>query len=483
MASFTVSALNGAEREFLHDCTLKVLERTGVRFDSAAARSALAEASCRIDEDTSVVRFPRDLVEWALAKLRSDVLLAARDPVKDAVLDGSHTVVVPAGICPYVRDEASGERRDASLEDLAAFGRVCDELDEIGALWFPVVPDTATCGTAVDLVSLATLLATTSKHIQGQLVRPADVPVAQELLAAACPDEDLRKRPIFSSLYCPVSPMVHEAEPIEAALAMVAAGIPLLVITLPLAGGTAPVTLAGAMVQNMAETLSAVVLFKLANEDCPLILAGTTALMDLASGAFATSVPEIALLNAAHVEWLYSYGAPAMSVGYPTDSFGFSHRAGVESMGYGTLTRLARPDMMLGPGNMAAGTVMSLTKLVFDCDLLSYSARLLAGIQIDEEHALLDAIDQVGPGGNHLEREETLAFLRRREHWRPRLLARTTYEDWLRGPPDEMRHAADRVKELLGRRASQPLPEGALGRMKQVLLDARPEARAVVERL
>jgi trimethylamine--corrinoid protein Co-methyltransferase len=479
----TVSLLQASDLELLHASVLEVLGQTGVRFESRNARRLLEEAGCQVDEDSRVVRFSSDLVDWAISKLRRKVLLAGRDPEKDVMLDGSRTAVVPAGICPYMFDESMRGQRFATLDDLSELGRVCDALDEIGALWYPVIPDAVDSGDATDLVTLACLLANTGKHIQGQLVRPEDVVVALELLRLVAPEDDLRGRPIFSSLYCPVSPLIHEAANTDAGMAMVAAGIPLLIITLPLAGATAPATLAGAMVQNMAETLSAVVLFKLVDEDCPLVLAGTTALIDFGTGEFATSVPEIALLNVAHVEWIHSYGAPAMSVGFPTDSYGYGHKMGAEAMGYGLLTHLSRPDMMLGPGNMAAGTVMSLRKLVFDCELLRYGDRLRQGLVVDAEHAQLAAIDEVGPGGNHLERLETLDTVRAGEVWRPELLRRTSYEEWSGYAADPMGAAGAKAEEILATHRPMSLPEPARAGIREHLLRARPEARAVVERL
>ncbi len=477
MPPLKTSLLGGAEIEFLQENVLRVLEDVGVDFGSPRARRILLEAGCAVDGDR--IRFPRSLVEWAIGQLRREVFLAGRDPRRDVLLDGSATCVVPAGICPYVADLETGLRREATLDDLAQTGLVCDALDEITALWYPVAPSADTDGLTMNLASLATLLRTTGKHIQGQLNRPHDVPVALEMMRAASPGDDPRERPIFSSLYCPVSPLMHEQESVEAGMAMAEAHLPMLVITLPLAGGTAPVTLAGAIVQNTAETLSAVVLFKLIDEACPLILAGTTGVMDMRSGAFSTSAPEIALLNIAHIELIHAYGAPVMSVGYPTDSYGLSHKAGAESMGYGTLTRLARPDMMLGPGNMEAGNTFSLCKLVLDAELLSYSARLMRGLVVDEAHVAFRSIAEVGPGGNFLECDETVSFVREGEHWRARLLRPTTCEEWSQsgsGAWEEELRAC--VREILGSHHPMPLPEGAEAEIAALLSQARGSADA-----
>ena len=121
-----------------------------------------------------------------------------------------------------------------------------------------------------NLSALACLLKTTSKHVQGQLVRAEDVTVAVEMLRLAAPGSDPRERPLFSSVYCPVSPLVHDKEASEAGMALAAQGIPIDIFSLPLAGATAPLSLAGTVVQVLAEELSAAVSSSSSTPTCRL---------------------------------------------------------------------------------------------------------------------------------------------------------------------------------------------------------------------
>lgn len=461
MSPLTLSLLSDAERDLYCERTLHVLDHVGAQFESPKARAVLAEGGCRVNEETHRVSFPRELVEWSISKLQREVLLAARDPQKDALLDGSRTYLTTAGISPYIVDEETGKQREPGLDDLARVGRIVDALDEVGIVWFPISPTRDAPGDTTDLVSFACLAANTSKHIQGECVRPEDVPVAIEMFRLASGDVSSSERPLFSSLYCPVSPLTHEAAPSEAGMALAAARVPIDIFTLPLSGGTAPMTLFGAAIQNTAETLSAAVLFKLVDEDCPLIFSANTGIMDMRRGSFASAAPEVMLMNIAQIELARTFHVPTLSVGCCIDVCDLGFAAGAEDAGYGIITRLARPDIMIGLGSVESGNALSLPKLVLDAELARHSDRLLAGIAIDEEHAQVEAITDVGPGGNFLEHEATLAYMRSGEHWVPDLLRRTPYAEWEAGAPREFERAAAKVREILATHEPLPLPEGA----------------------
>jgi trimethylamine--corrinoid protein Co-methyltransferase len=113
------SLLDTGDVELIHERTLDVLERTGVVFKSSAARGVLAQAGCLVDEETARVRLPRALVDTIVRRRRAPVLLAGRDPARDALLDGTTTYAATGGICPYIVDLAGGEYRQPSVDDLA----------------------------------------------------------------------------------------------------------------------------------------------------------------------------------------------------------------------------------------------------------------------------------------------------------------------------------------------------------------------------
>ena len=162
-----------------------MLETVGVRFQSRAARGVLREAGCAVDDESGVVRIPGRLVDWAVGQLPAHVLLAGRDPARDALLDGSRTFATVAGICPGVVDFDSGAYRAPRLADLEVVTLdFAHALDAYGIVWYSVSPTDGVPAGLVDLAATACLLENTSKHVMGQVLRPEEVPYALEVCGA-----------------------------------------------------------------------------------------------------------------------------------------------------------------------------------------------------------------------------------------------------------------------------------------------------------
>jgi trimethylamine--corrinoid protein Co-methyltransferase len=472
----SIKLLSASELEYTHERTLDVLETVGVRFDSARARSVLAAAGCGVDAAGGRIRLPRDLVEWGLGKLQREVLLAGRDPRHDALLDGRRTFATIAGICPHVVDLDTGLYRLPREQDLADITRVADALEACGIVWYSVSPTDGVAAKMVDVLAASCLLTNTGKHVQAQVQRPAEVPFVLEMLEACAPAAAATdRRPFFSAIYCPIAPLQHETAALDAAMALAEERVPIDIFSLGLSGATAPVSLLGTIIQTNCDVLSAVVLFQLVAEGCPLIYSANAGIMDMRTSRFAAATPEAALMNVAQTELVHAYGMPALSVGHVSDSSTLDFRGGLEDMGMAMATRLARPDIMTGLGTVEAGQAVSLLKLVLDADLSGYLDRVLRGITVDEEHAAVASIADVGPGGHYLGRKETRRGVRGGEHWVPRLLDRDPYSDRERGAPGALERARDKVDRILAEHDPLPLPDGAAEKLADILARAEAE--------
>jgi trimethylamine--corrinoid protein Co-methyltransferase len=470
-----VSVLHPADRDLIHERTLELLDTVGVCFQSAKARDVLRAAGCRVDDESGIVRIPAQLVEWAVDQLPRDVLLAGRDPARDAFLDGTQTFATVAGICPYVVDRESGLFRAPLLRDVEDLTRIADALDAFGIVWYSVSPTGDTQAKTTDLAATACMLAATGKHVMGQVTTPAEVPYTLEIVRLCAGESGSEERSCFSIIYCPVAPLQHGGPAIEAATALATEHVPIDIFSLGLAGATAPVTLAGTITQTNCEVLSAVVLLQVVAPGCPLIYSANAGTMDMQTSRFAVAGPEAILMNVAQIELAHSYGMPALSVGFVPDTSELGFRGGVEDMGFALPTRLAQPDIMTGLGTVEAGQAVSYPKMVLDAEIVAYLDRLVEGIAVDDEHLSLEAISSVGPGGHYLSLKETRTRIRGGEHWLPDLFRRHSYAERQGGAPDELQRAAERVTEILAGHRPLPLPAGVAERVAEVLSAAEHE--------
>jgi len=475
-----LSMLDEAAIGYVHEQSLRLLAEVGVRVPLARAQALLRGAGAAVDDDTQIVRLPRDLVESAIARAPKHVLLAARDPEKDALLDHTRTFATHDGMGAMCLDHRTGERRPSTARDLRDAMTVADALDEIGVLWYTAYP----CDEEPRLQSLRGLqamLTGSAKHVQGEVTDPADVPFVMEMLAAASPGGVWRpERPIFSIVYCPVSPLQHDADSLEAAILLAEQGVPITVFSLAMAGATAPLTLAGTAVQTNAEGLAAFAILQLAVPGCPLIYVGNAGIMDMRTSTYTSAGPEEILLNLALTEMGRHYGFPVLSCGLSSDAKELCVQVGSDGGPMAYCTMLAGADLLTGAGMLDSAQLLYLPKLVLDAELIRQGQRLMAGVAFDDEHVMVDVTARVGPGGHFLAARETRRFLRSGELQLPQLFVRGSYDGWVAEGTSESQRATEKVDEILATHHPLPLPDGAAQRIDDVIAAAAAQKGVAV---
>lgn len=471
----SLSLLDAAACREIHEATLDVLARAGVRFASPKALAILRAAGAEVDDETLVARLPRELVEQTVARAPREVLLAARDAARDVVLDGARTWLTVDGTGAATLDHRTGERRPSTAADLAAATRVADALDEIGFVWPPVSAGDVAPGTET-LETLALLLENTGKHVQYEVRRDAEVSYVMDMLAAAADDGRWDpQRPLFSVVYCPVSPLQHEREMLDACLLLAARRVPMCIYSLGLSGATAPASLAGAVAQTNAEILSAVVLFELVEPGLPVIYVADAAVLDMRSGVYACAGPEAILMNLALVAMGRHYGLPVMATGFTSDAKEYSVIAGFEGGAAALAAILTRPDAIVGAGLLDAAQMLYLPKLVLDAEIMRQCVAVQRGMTVDHEHLAADLICRIGPGGQFLAARETRRTLKAGEHYRPQAYGRESYDAWSEAGQTVVQRAAATVEEILEGHAPKPLPAGAAQRFAAIVAAAGRE--------
>lgn len=470
-----VSLLDEAAKHEIHERSLQVMERTGVRFASPKALALLAEAGCEVDEETQIARIPRDLVEDAIRTAPKQVLLAGRDPAKDAMLDHTRTYATLDGIGAYTLDHKTHERRLSTAADLALAVRVGDAMDEVGVAWYIVNPTDEQPKLEI-LRGVETMLRNTGKHVQAEVLHPDEVPYVMEMLAVAADDGRWNpERPTFSVVYCPVAPLQHEEDSVEAAMLLAKEHVPMTVFSLALSGATAPVTIAGTIVQTNCDVLSGFVLFQLVEPGCPLIYVGDSAIMDMRSATYATAGPEAVLINLGLSEMGRFYGLPVLTTGFTSDAKELCMQSGLDGGLMAAMAHMWGADLVTGMGMLDSAQMLYLPKLILDGEVMRECQRLMRGVDLDEEHLLTDLIREIGPGGHYLKAKVTKTMLRAGEHWVPSIFTRGSYEAWTAAPVSEYDRAVQILDGIIATHEPKPLPAGADQKIAEIFAAAERE--------
>jgi trimethylamine--corrinoid protein Co-methyltransferase len=458
----------------LHAASLRILEETGVAVGSASVRERLAAAGARVDGTR--VRLPAPLVEAALASAPRSYTLAAREPAWDLPLDGAHGYLSVDGSAAEILDPGTGVRRSSTEADLAEVTRLADALPEIAFLWqgveagdrpVPVRP----------LHELRTQLTNSGKHVQlmtatTPLAARGAVEMARAVVGGA---EALRARPILSSFQVSLSPLTFEGDALEAALVYAKAGVPAGFVVMAIGCATAPATPAGVLAQSNAEVLAGMTIVETLAPGAPTFYGACSTTMDLRSGLITCGGPEDLLYQAAFAQLARHYRVPVSVGTFAPGAKAPDWQAGLENGLSGLVSLLAGADMLSGAGLLYAARVFALEEMVLDAEIFGLVRHLAGGIAVDDATLAVDVIGEVGPGGNFLAEDHTIAHMR--GLWQPRLFDRGTWEDWeAAGRPTPRDRARERARSLLASHVPPPLAEGLADEMDAIVAAFSREA-------
>jgi len=447
--------LSDADKQFIHEQTLRVLAEVGVAYNTPTLTELLADAGATVDAANLTAKLPWDLIERCLKTVPRDILLAGRDPAYDCRVSDDGMIYTSDGAATYMLDDLTGERHEGTAADLAQLTCLYDAVPEIDFMWATITPGDV--DSRVGNLEMARIAFENSrKHLQDEVRTPDQAPVMIEILEAIA-GAPLTERPIWSATNCTIAPLQHDAEMTEAHILMAKAGCPIFVLPMPQMGTTGPMSVLGTSIVNMAELLSAVVLFQLAAPGCAMVSAVGSAVAEMRSGLYLSGTPEDGLINLTCIEMSKFYGLRSQGSAVSCDAKACDLQAGAEGMLTGLATALAGADVMLAFGLMDSAQTCSLAKTVLDADTVNAIERFLRDDPVDEARSLVDDIIKVGIGGHYLGCRSTRQFQRAGELWQPHLWHRGTFDQYVGTPL--VKDAWDRAHQLIEENDVPPLPE------------------------
>jgi len=359
------------------------------------------------------------------------------------------------------------EARPAETRDLVRLIQVTEILPQLAAQSTAVVCNDAPSAIG-DLYRLLVVLQHSHKPVVTGSFSAEGLQGMIDLLAADSGSRDnLRAKPRAVFDVCPSPPLNWSEFGAQNLLELARAGVPAEIVSVPLAGGTAPVTLAGSVTQHAAEVLAGITLHQLAGPGSPVVWGGAPAIFDMHTGGAPMGAVETAMLNMACAEVGKHLGLPTHGYLVATDSKFVDAQAGAESARSATLGALSGINMISGAGMLEALACHSVEKLVIDSESIASAYRLLRGVEMRGETLATSMFAQTGLGGEFLKLKETRAFFRQEQHLPSPIIDRSA-----RGsepPSDTFTRARARVDELVGMYQKPSLPEDVLRKFQSVV--------------
>jgi trimethylamine---corrinoid protein Co-methyltransferase len=383
----------------IHEAALTVLSEIGMRILDPRARSFCAKAGAHVTD--MMVHFEPAMIAECLATVPQTFPLAARNPAHDLAIGGNHCVYGAVGGPAYVMCNDKG-RRDGSYAEMCDYLRLIQALNvlhqEGGGPFEPL--DLPSHTRHLDIYrAQITLL---DKNWQTQTLGHARTMDGIEMAAIALgtTPEGLKSRPTLLGIINTNSPLQLDIPMAEGLICMAEHGQALAITPFTLAGAMAPVTIAGALVQQHAEAMAVIALTQIVRPGAPVMYGGFTSNVDMRSGAPAFGTPEYT--KAAHAS-----GQLARHIGVPFRSSNVTAANEVDAQA-AYESQMAIWGALMGgahllnhaAGWMHGGLTASFEKLILDAEMLQMMDAYFTPIATDPASLALEAIREAGPGGH-----------------------------------------------------------------------------------
>jgi trimethylamine--corrinoid protein Co-methyltransferase len=426
----------------------ELLLEPGLKVQSAEAIELLVGAGATVEGE--IVRIPEALVRRALETVPRSFELYDRAG-RAVVHYGGDAVHFDPGSCGVaILDPETRESRPSMAADLAHLIQVADQLPAYDAVSTAVVCSDVPAELG-DFYRLFVVLLHSSKPIVTGAFSARTTAIMVDLLAIdAGGREALAQKPRAIFDVCPSPPLNWSAFGAQNLIDLARARVPAELISMPIAGVAAPVTLIGAVVQHAAETLAGIAIHQLANPGAPIVWGGAATIIDMRVGSTPMGAIEPAMIDAAYAQVGKSLGLPTHGYMGASDAKTVDAQAGLESGMTAQLGALAGINMISGAGMVDFLLCQSAEKLVLDADMIGMARRLVQGIGTPTPTLATGSFAAAGPEGRFLELDETRKLFRGEQFLPSKVIDRASRRAWLdAGGLDAFDRARARVTELV----------------------------------
>ena len=415
------SVLNQEKMDMIHEKSMYLLENVGMKMTGDRTLDKLREKGAIIEGD--LVKFPRSVVEDALRTIPKEVTLYTRDGEPNMVIDSKNNVYFGTHSDQLeILDYKTNAARTYLKEDIKTMCKIGDFLPNIS-----FILSVGMCGDVNPAVqSQITFIETVKNFSKTINFSTNDIESLQEIIDMAAivagGHDKLQEKPFILNYCEPIPPMTHPIESTEKLYISAINKIPVVYMPYSMMGGTAPVTVAGALVQNNAEILAGVCITQAINEGAPLVYGSMPTVFDMQTTIGSYAAPEFHLAIAAASEMADYYGLPFFGTAACSDAKTVDPQAMAEVTMELFSTSLSKANIVHDVGVMDHCNSVSPAMAVLANEVIDQMKNYCKGVEVNEDTLALDVIQEVGFGGHYLQHTHT--FSNFKGIWYPELFGR-----------------------------------------------------------
>lgn len=460
--------LSDEKKNRIHRTALKILNEAGMKILHKEALQLLLDAGCRFKQDR-IVTIPADTVARAVDSAPKNILVYDRKGALCMDVGERRSYFGTGSDLMYSFDAETGLRHDCTLKDVERAAVVADALPNIDFIMSFAFPSDYPPEHG-HLLSFREMAINSIKPIICTARGKDDLQKMWEIARTLRDGEkNLQKKPYFIHYTEPSSPLKHSFDSLDKLIFCAEKSVPVIYSPAPIAGSTAPITIAGHVAQGLAETLCGLVIHQQKARGAPFVMGTGPAVLDMKTLQCLYNAPEYLLAHQAVIEMSQYYNLPNWGYAGTTDSQIPDEQAVFEA-GFETyLAAMAGSNLNHDLGYMDFGRTGSLEMLVILDEIIDQARRFMLGFSVEDEELALDTVRSVGTDGNYLTHRHTLKHLRQVQ-WQPKLINRTGYDTWQSaGKMSLMQRAQRRLREILDTRLPEPIPEKHLSKIQALM--------------
>ena len=455
------------------DEAFKLIIDPGVRVHNDEALGLLADAGVEVDMSSSIAHIPESIAREALQTAPSEFHLYNMDGEPVIQYGGDRVHFDPGSAAIAVLDRKTLEQRDPKTEDFVDFVKLVEMLPQLDAQSTAIickdVPEEIG-----DLYRLYLALNYMRKPIvTGAFGKDTWWTMKELLVTMVGGETELALKPIAVFDVCPSPPLLWSDITCQNLIDCARSGIPAELVSMPLAGATAPVTLAGAVVQHAAECMSGVVIGQLSKKGSPIVWGGSPAAFDMREGTTPFGAVGTWMIDCAYAQVGKTLNLPTHAYMGMSDAKIVDAQSGLESAGGTILAALTGINMISGAGMMDFESCQSFEKLVIDAEIIGMAKRLVAGIEVRDEPIALTLMRSMGHEADYLVNPHTLKWFQEEFYIPSEVIDRSSHDTWKsRGGKSAFDRSSDRVDQLLSSYQALPLSDELREELRRITTKA-----------
>ncbi|MBB3452066.1 trimethylamine--corrinoid protein Co-methyltransferase [Rhizobium sp. BK313] len=442
----------------IHEASLTILEEIGMDIILPEARERMKAAGAVIAPGTERVRFDRGMITELIASVPSTFTLHARNPLRNVQIGGRNLVFAQVASAPFVADREGG-RRAGNQEDFRKLIKLAQSYDIIHMTGgYPVEPIDIHASVR-HLDCLADIVKLTDKAFHcyslGKQRNLDAIEIAR--IGRGISMEQMEREPSLFTVINSSSPLRLDGPMLQGIIEMSSRGQVVIITPFTLAGAMAPVTIAGALVQQNAEALCGIAFSQMVRKGAPVMYGGFTSNVDMKTGAPAFGTPEYMKAVICGGQLARRYGIPYRTSNTNAANTLDAQAAYESALSLWALTQGGGNFVLHSAGWSEGGLTASFEKFILDVDMLQMVAEFLTPLDVSQDALALDAVRDVGPGGHYFGTAHTLARYET-AFYSPILSDWRNHETWTEaGRPTTYDHANRVFKETLAHYERPPL--------------------------